>query len=51
MTALRDDDAPIIPSDIDDPPVREALATLRELRARQSAGENLDGRMGGGVPA
>jgi len=51
MSALRDDDDPIIPNDIDDPPVREALATIREWRARQRAGENLEGWMGGGAPA
>jgi hypothetical protein len=50
MSALRDDDDPVIPSDIDDPPVREALATIREFRAQQRAGENLEGWMGG-VPA
>jgi hypothetical protein len=46
MLVLRDDDDPIIPSDIDDPPVREALVTVREWRARQQAGENLEGWMG-----
>lgn len=35
MSALRDDDDPIIPSNIEDPPVREALSTIREWRARQ----------------
>jgi hypothetical protein len=50
MSALRDNDDPIIPSDIDDPPVREALARIREFRARQRAGENWDGSAGGGVP-
>lgn len=51
MSALRDDDDPIIPSDIGDPPVHEALATIRELRARQRAGESLKGWMGSGAPA
>lgn len=50
MSALRDDDDPIIPSDIENPPVREALATIREWRARQRAGGNLEGWMGGGAP-
>lgn len=38
ILALRDDDDPIIPSDIEYPPVCEALATIRERRARQRAG-------------
>lgn len=41
MMALRDDDDPIIPNDVDDPPVREALVMVRKLRARQREGEDL----------
>lgn len=43
ISVLRDDDDPIVPSDIVDPPVREALVAIREWRARKRAGEDREG--------
>ncbi|HEX8401186.1 MAG TPA: hypothetical protein VF628_05725 [Allosphingosinicella sp.] len=40
MSVLRDDDDPIIPTEIDEPPVRDALTRIRELRAQQRTKKN-----------
>lgn len=37
MSVLRDGDEPMIPEGLTDPPVREALAILREIRAQRRA--------------
>lgn len=36
MSALRDDDDPIVPDDVADPPVREALDCIRTWRASRT---------------